>query len=153
MIARNRINEARRMIYNQVLAGAQAKVLPSGSAGRARLELLAIYSNMKANELVAPQTDNIHEQMVAFPKQIRQIESDRGFQPVNQPVKLVGWKRKIESEPLRFGKNSVRFCVECKTYITKDQPCKHVELAPEEVMTNGRDIGLAMQGSNAIEYL
>jgi hypothetical protein len=66
MIARQRINQARRMIENQHLAEGMAKTLPRGSAERNRLVLLAVYSNVKANELVATQDSSIHDQNPGF---------------------------------------------------------------------------------------
>jgi hypothetical protein len=117
MIARQNINEARRMIANQHLASSMAKTMLSGSAGRAKLELLSIYSNMKANELVAPQTPQIQDI-------INNSQHKQGLIDAKAPL-----------EGIRFGKNQIRFCSECRAYITKTQPCKHVELAPEEAMS------------------
>lgn len=55
MIARQRINQARRMIENQHLAQAAAQKLPRQSRERNHMLLLALYSNLVANELVQPQ--------------------------------------------------------------------------------------------------
>lgn len=52
MMTRQEVQQANRMIENQHLAAAKARELSKGSFERAKLELLAIYSNLTANELV-----------------------------------------------------------------------------------------------------
>jgi hypothetical protein len=115
------------MIDNQHLAHAQARTMLSGSAGRAKLELLSIYSNMKANELVAPQTEQMQGRLTTFNRNRGQIDAKAALEA---PFEVLF----DEYFKMRFGKNKVRFCPTCKIYITKDMPCKHVELAPEEAI-------------------
>jgi excinuclease UvrABC ATPase subunit len=130
MIARQNINEARRMIANQHLASSMAKTMLSGSAGRAKLELLSIYSNMKANELIAPQTEQAQGILTNIHRNRGQIDAKAAFEA---PFEVLF----DEYFKMRFGKNKVRFCPTCKIYITKEMPCKHVELAPEEYYYSG----------------
>ena len=63
MIAQYKLNKARRMIENQHLATSAANKLPIASKERNNLLLLALYSNLVANELVATQDSIPHEQI------------------------------------------------------------------------------------------
>ncbi len=116
MVTRQKLNEARRMIYNQHLAGAQAKVLPSGSAGRAKLELLAIYSNMKANELIAPQTQPIHGIINNSEHKQAQIDAKAPFEVFAEQVRNSVFDH-ITDHGLSFSTSKIRYCTVCKRYI------------------------------------
>jgi hypothetical protein len=108
------------MIANQHLASSMADAHRSGSAGRAKLELLSIYSNMKANELVAPQTERVQGKLTTFNRNRGQIDAKA---PLEAPFEVFAEQVRdsvfdhITDHGLSFGSSKIRYCTVCKRYI------------------------------------